>query len=182
MGKDSIIKNAFDLGFEHEKLYRGCSQCVISAVQAALEIRNDFVFKAGSGLATGIGLLGGGVCGGYSGGVMMMSLFFGRERNKIDNDREEKYCSYRMAIALHDKFIDKYGAMICRAIQKGIFGKSYNLWDADEKEAFEKAGAHRDKCTGVVAQAAAWTTELIIEEIEKRSLSIEDFKSLTFKC
>jgi C_GCAxxG_C_C family probable redox protein len=175
-----FTEKAYRLGFEYERDYRGCSQCSIAAIQDTLGIRNDFVFKAGSGLATGGGLLRVGLCGGYSGGVMMMSSFFGRSRDKIDDDREEKYCSFNMAVSLHDLFIGKYRSVICREIHECIFGCSYDLWNEEERQAFEEAGAHRDKCTGVVADASEWATKLILEEIEKRGLELADFEYLKY--
>jgi C_GCAxxG_C_C family probable redox protein len=178
MKHEELVERAFDLGFEYEKKYRGCSQCTIAAVQDTLGIRNDYVFKAGSGLATGGGLLRVGLCGGYSGGVMVMSSFFGRSREKIDDDREEKYCSFHMAAALHDLFISSYESVICREIHEKIFGRSFDLWDEEERQAFEDAGAHRDKCTTVVANASKWATKLILEEIEKRGLQLTDFAHL----
>jgi len=177
---DELVKRAHELGFAYEKEYRGCSQCTIAAVQDTLDVRNDYIFKAGSGLATGGGLLRVGLCGGYSGGVMMMSSFFGRSRDSIDNDRENKYCSFHMAVALHDLFKDNYGSVICREIHERIFGRSFDLWDDEEREAFEEAGAHRDKCTRVVADASMWTTKLILEEIQKRGLTLDDFAYLKY--
>lgn len=176
--RDAIIKKAFELGFTYEKQYRGCSQCAIAAIQDALDTRNDFVFKAGSGLATGGGLLRVGLCGGYSGGVMVMSSYFGRVRTRFDNDRDDKYCSFRMAVDLYERYIQKYGSVICMDIHKKIFGRSFDLWDSTEKEAFEKAGAHADKCTTVVADASAWSVELILDELEKRGLALDDFEYL----
>jgi len=178
MDRESIVKQAFKLGFDYEKKYRGCSQCAIAAVQDALGTRNDFVFKAGSGLATGGGLLRVGLCGGYSGGVMVMSSYFGRTREKFDDDREDKYCSFNMAVTLYERYMEKYGSVICMDIHNKIFGRSFDLWNEEEKEAFEEAGAHADKCTTVVADASAWTTELILDELERRGLSLNDFDYL----
>ena len=60
----SIIENARALGFEYERTITGCCQCTIAAVQDVLDIRNDAVFKAGSGLTAGGGLSCDGSCGG----------------------------------------------------------------------------------------------------------------------
>jgi hypothetical protein len=106
---------------------------------------------------------------------MAMSTLFGRSRDKIGDDRREKYCSFHMAVKLHDRFVQKYGSIICCKIQENIFGRSYNLWDEKEKKEFEKAGAHIDKCTTVVADGAAWATELILEEVNRRKLTLNDF-------
>ena len=52
------------------------------------------------------------------------------------------------------------------------------MWDEEEKQLFEEAGAHKDKCTTVVANASAWTIGAILSEIEKLSLKIKDFNHL----
>lgn len=180
MDKKNLMEKAWEIGFKYEKNYGGCSQCTIAAVQDTLSLRNDFVFKAASGFAGGGGLLRAGFCGGYSGGIMVMSSIFGRRRNKIDNDTDEKYCSFNMAVSLHDKFIKKYESIMCYDIHCKLFGRSYDLWDPEQKELFDQAGAHKDKCTSVVADASMWVTELILDEIQQRGMKLEDFKSLEY--
>ena len=48
--RSNIIQRALKLGIAYEQKITGCCQCTIAAIQDALEIRNDAVFKAGSGL------------------------------------------------------------------------------------------------------------------------------------
>lgn len=107
-----------------------------------------------------------------------MSLFFGRRREKFDDDHEERYRSLHMVCALHDKFIEEYGTIICKEIHVKIFGRSFDMWDEEEKQLFEDAGAHKDKCTTVVANASAWAAGIILNEIEKASLEMKDFYHL----
>ena len=76
--REELLGKAYELGFEYEKTYKGCSQCVIAAIQDTLEIREDGVFKAATGLAGGGALTGIGACGGYVGGVMVLSQLLGR--------------------------------------------------------------------------------------------------------
>jgi hypothetical protein len=113
---------------------------------------------------------------------MMMSTFFGRTREKeaSEEGRKEKYDSFRMAAALHDKFIKKYGSVICAGIQKKIYGRSFNLRDEKQKEQFRAAGAHtdKDKCCAVVGDGARWATEVILDEIERQGLSLRAFEDL----
>lgn len=40
-----------------------------------------------------------------------------------------------MAAALHDKYIEKYGTVICAEIHKKIFGRSFYLRDDEQKKA-----------------------------------------------
>ncbi|MBN1836993.1 MAG: C_GCAxxG_C_C family protein, partial [Spirochaetales bacterium] len=115
MDKEAILQKAYDLGFKYEQEYRGCAQCAIAAIQDALGVRNDDVYKAASGLAGGAGECTDGLCGGYSGAIMAMSTFFGRTRPEEGSTkgREDKYVSFRMAAEVHDRFIEKYGTVIC---------------------------------------------------------------------
>ncbi len=175
-GRGGIIQRAYSLGFEYEKTIRGCCQCTIAAIQDALEIQNNEVFRAGSGLTAGGGISCEGSCGGYTGGVMVMSSLFGRRREKWDNDQHNKDCAHTMARALLDKFNQKYGSNICRMIHRRIMGREFDLKDAQDRETFETLGAHVDQCTSVVGTAAAWATELILEELEKRKMSLDDIK------
>jgi len=180
MNKDEIISKAAQLGFEYEKKYHGCSQCTVAAVQDALGIRNDLVFKAAGGLVAGIGRLCDGVCGGYSGGVIVMSMFFSRCRSKFDNDREMKNTSYKMACLLHKLFDQKYGSVICREIHMELFGRTFDFCNPKDIEIFENMGAHKDKCTGVVRDASKWATSIILDEMEERGLTPLDFKHLEY--
>jgi C_GCAxxG_C_C family probable redox protein len=172
--RESLVSKARKLGFAYERDYRGCAQCTIAAVQDVLGVKNDAVFKAASGLAAGGGLLCVGFCGGYTGGVMMMSSLFGRRRDKFDDDRDERYASFHMANALHDRFKEKYGSVICREIHDALFGRRFDLWTPDGRQAFEDAGAHEDKCTGVVSDASAWVCAIILDELEKRKIGLGD--------
>lgn len=135
-------------------------------------------------MAGGAGECIDGICGGHSGGIIMMSLFFGRPRKKeaTKEGRKEKYDSFRMAQALHDKFIEKYGTVICSEIHKKLFGRSFNLRDDEQKEQFRKAGAHEDddKCCAAVGDGARWATELIIDEIDRLGLTLEEFEQLKY--
>lgn len=174
--KQSIIAHAFSLGAEYEKIFTGCCQCTIAAIQDALDIKDNAVFKAGSVLTAGGGVSCEGSCGGYTGGVMVMSSVFGRQREKWAEDKEEKDCAHVMAKALLDKFNLEYGSNICKSIHGRIFDRTFNLKDARDREAFEFSGAHVDKCTTVVGKAAAWATELILEEMSRRGMDLFDLK------
>jgi C_GCAxxG_C_C family probable redox protein len=184
MDKEATLQKAYDLGFKGEREYRGCAQCAIAAIQDALGIRNDYVYKAGSGLAGGAGECTDGLCGGYSGAIMVMSSFFGRTRPEEGSKkgRQDKYVSFKMTAELHDRFIAKYGSVICSGIQKCIFGRSFDLRDDEQKQQFRDAGAHEldDKCCSVVGTGARWGTELILKEIEERGLSLKDFQQLVY--
>jgi hypothetical protein len=60
--------------------------------------------------------------------------------------------------------MDNFGSILCHDIHQKIMCRSFDLRDHDEREAFEQAGAHVNKCTEVVALASKWTVEILSEE------------------
>jgi len=185
MDKKERIKKAYEKGFNNEKDYRGCAQCAISAIQDALGIRNDFVYKAASGLAGGGGECTDGNCGGYTGGAMMISLLFGRTRKEEGSKkgRADKYVTFRLTAALHDKYVEKYGGVLCSDVQKKVFGRRFDLRNDEDKALFRKSGAHEDddKCCAAVGDGASWAVEIIIDELNQKGLTLEDFMDLIQK-
>ncbi len=160
-----MIKTAYRDGFYYEKHCRGCAQCTIAAMFKISGKEETHLFRAANGFAAGMGLFGDGVCGGYAGGLLFMGTYAGRRFEYFDNDKEEKDQSMHLAELLHSRFIETYGTVICHDIHREIFGRPFFIRDAAEKVAFEEAGAHTaDKCTVVVATAAAWTAEILLDE------------------
>ena len=162
--KKDLLEKAYKLGFEYEKTYRGCSQCAIAAIQDTLGIRDDSVFKAGTGLAGGGGLTGIGVCGGYVGGVMVLSQLLGRERSNFADPERVRFKSFALARKLLEEYVRELGSIICRDIQTIRFGRPYYIADPEDFEKFEEAGGHEDKCTDVVGKAAQVAVKLILDE------------------
>lgn len=178
MNKEELIQKAYKKGFYYEKTFRGCAQCTVAAIFDVLNIENDTIFKAACGLASGGGLSCEGTCGGYTGSVMVMSSLFGRRRKFFDNDEDYKRTAFRMAKILQEKFFNEFNTLTCNEIHKIVFGRTYDLWNPDEKHQFSLDGSHKMKCTNVVGLSASWAVELIIAELEYRDFGLEDLNSL----
>jgi len=161
--KRDLSAQAYELGFDYERRFHGCSQCVIAAVHDTLGIRDDAVFKAATGLAGGGALTGRGACGGYAGGVMVLSQLLGRERARFDDPEGIRFRTFDLAKRLADRFEEEFGGTICRDVQVRVFGRSFDLRDPEDFLRFEEAGAHDDKCPDVVGKAARMTVEIILE-------------------
>ena len=162
--RQMLLKKAYEIGSECARKYKGCSQCVVAAVQDLLGIREDAVFKAATALAGGIGLSGIGPCGGISGGVLILSQLVGRERCNIEDPQNIRSRSYDLAQKLVEAYLDEFGAIACRDVQIKKFGRPYYLRDPQEKEKFQDAGGHTDKCPDVVGKAAQMTVKIILNE------------------
>jgi mannitol-1-phosphate 5-dehydrogenase len=157
-------REAAALGFEFERTYKGCGQCTFAAVQQALGREEDRVFQALTAFAAGFGLSGDAVCGALIGGGASFGLARGRRRSHFDGDREPKYSAFAMAQLLRERYLWKYGSLLCQGAQERVFGRSFDLRSPPERELFEQAGAHVNKCPGVVGNVARWSVQIIAEQ------------------
>jgi mannitol-1-phosphate 5-dehydrogenase len=170
----SAAQQAYELGFKYEKVYHGCGQCTLAAVLETLDRFSEPVFEAATGLAGGIGLTGDATCSALTGAVLAFGKIYPRRREQFDGDRENKYRTYAITQRLHERFLQRYGTITCHQIHCHEMGRTFDLRDPTEREAFEAAGAHEDKCTNVVAQTAKWAVEIISDELIEDVLNTEN--------
>jgi mannitol-1-phosphate 5-dehydrogenase len=168
-----LARQASALAFEHEKIYHGCGQCALAAILETLDQFDEAaaaaVFEAATGLAGGLGLVGNSTCAALIGATLAFGMLYPRRRVNFDGDRENKYRTFSMAQRLRQRYLDAYDSIFCHDIHRRVLGRAFDLRDPAEREAFEAAGAHDDKCTGVVAHAARWAVEIIGEEQRKNA-------------
>ena len=157
-------EKAYALGFEYEKTFRGCAQCAIAAIQDTLNIREDNVFKAATGLAAGGGRTGIGDCGGYVGAILCLGQLCGRERDRFRDQENVRFRCGELARQFTEEYIWEFGSIICRDIQASLFGRPYYIADPQDHKKFEEAGAHVDKCPDVVGRAARLAVEFILQQ------------------
>ena len=159
--KNEIIAKAYELGKKYEKKCTGCAQTAIAAIFESLNIWNEDVFKAGSGLADGLGLTGDGSCGALVGSSMVIGYIYGRGKDDFA-DMYKPMKSYTLVKKLHDNYVKKYGSCRCHDVQKKLVGRTFDLWNADElKEAF-KSGM-MEHCSDLVGTIAQMATKLILD-------------------
>jgi C_GCAxxG_C_C family probable redox protein len=159
-----VCDRAEELGKRYEVECTGCAQSTIAAILDALEIENDELFKAASGLADGIGLTGNGSCGALVGGVMVLGWLYGRERKDFQ-DMFKPMFSYQLAKELHDRFVEQFGHCRCHNLQAQVCGRAYNFWKPGEIEQAMADGAMHH-CAKVVGACARMTTEIILKQPE----------------
>jgi C_GCAxxG_C_C family probable redox protein len=159
--KEKKMEKAYELGFKYERDYGSCPQCTFAAVSEILGNENKEIFRAIDGLAGGLGRTTNGTCGALTGGVAAISQRYGRE--DFPNLGQREKCM-TLSKKLHDRFIQEYGSVICKDVQTKIMGRSFDFWNPKEREEFDKAGGHSDKCPDVVGKAAKWTVEILIDE------------------
>ncbi|GAB4540392.1 MAG: hypothetical protein Kow0063_30140 [Anaerolineae bacterium] len=161
MDKIQTIEKAYSLAYEFGQKYGTCSQCVLAALQETVGGIDDTIFKAAYALAGGGARSGRGTCGALAGGIMAISAWYGRARADFETIRSTE--AHGLAKILYDRFVEEFGSPICVGVQETIFGRSFNLWDEEDRQAFEEAGGHRDKCPEVSGKAAMWTAEILLD-------------------
>jgi hypothetical protein len=145
--EEEISDNGYKLGVKYESECTGCAQTSIAAIFETLGIWSEDVFKAGSGLADGLGLTGNGSCGALVGSSMAISYLFGRERK----DFEDILIPFEL-----------YGTCRCHDVQMSLMGRTYNLWDPEDiKEAF--SSGMMDHCSKVVGNTVKLAIKTILD-------------------
>jgi C_GCAxxG_C_C family probable redox protein len=162
INRDEILTKAYELGKKYESKCTGCAQTAVAAIFESLNIWNEDVFRAASGLADGLGLTGDGSCGALVGSSMVMGYLFGRGKEDF-SDMYKPMKSYSLVKKLHDEYITKFGSCRCHDVQKNFMGRTYNLWDPEElKEAFKSGMVNH--CSDLVGKVAQMATKMILDE------------------
>lgn len=155
-----IRRHAYILAEKYEKIFGGCAQCVVGALKDSIGGISNDVFKAATGLAGGCGLLGK-TCGAFTGGVLALSLYLGRDYENFADPARVRFKTFDFVKTFHGYFLEEFGTSTCYEIQKKLMGRSYNLRDEDEYNQFLKAGGHEDKCPKVCGFAAASVIDIL---------------------
>lgn len=166
LSEKELLGKAYEMGFQSEKKFGGCSQCVLIPFIELLDLDVN-VFTAATGLAGGIAITTEGPCGAFLGGILCLNYYFGRDYNNFENsDLIRK--PFEMILDFRNKFIEQYGSYICREIHKKTFGRTFDLNNEKDWIEFDKAGAHIDKCTDVVGKASMWVMEILINSMNNK--------------
>lgn len=153
----TLGEHAYAKALKYELDYGCCPQCVLAAVQETVGIVDDQTVKASHGLSGGGGLVGEGVCGALSGGLLALSAKYGRDRDKLDRGRYLN--NFKKARELTERFRAEFGGVTCRELQQQFTGRTYDMWNADEYQAFDAArGQQCARATGTVTR---WVVEML---------------------
>jgi len=116
---------------------------------------------AGSSLAGGVARHGE-TCGALTGAIMAIGMVAGRK--KIEDVDAYQSCM-KLAYEVREKFLKGVGHTLCAEIHKILLGRSYRLYDDEEREKFHADGGHaREGCPGVCGKAAGIAAEIILRE------------------
>lgn len=155
--KRLLAEQAYEKALKYEVDYGCCPQCVLATVQETVGVVDDQTIKASHGLSGGGGLLGDGVCGALSGGLLALSAKYGRDRDKLDKGRN--IANFQRARELTERFRAEFGGLTCKDLQQQFTGRTYDMWDAAQYKAFSDArGMQCAHATGTVTK---WVVEML---------------------
>ena len=155
--KQTLGEQAYDKALHYELDYGCCPQCVLATVQETVGIVDDQTIKASHGLSGGGGLVGEGVCGALSGGLMALSAKYGRDRDKLNRGRYIN--NFKKAKDLTERFRTEFGGVTCRELQQAFTGRTYDLWNPEEYKAF--SDARGEQCARATGTVTRWVVELL---------------------
>ena len=155
--KQTLAQQAYDKALQYELDYGCCPQCVLAAVQETVGVIDDSVIKASHGLSGGGALSGKGACGALTGGLVALSAKRGRDRDKLDKGRFIN--NFKKGDELVARFKAEFGGVTCEELQQQFTGRTYDMWQAEQYQAFSDARGH--KCALATATVTKWVVEMM---------------------
>lgn len=171
LSRKQLLDKVYELGVDFERYSGSCSQCTVAALREILGFE-PVIVKIASTSCGGQAGYSAGTCGGVVGGTIVLDYYFGRPAELLSATHESQEAqdvlesAMELSKAFCKKFNDEYGSILCPGVQKKIYGRTYNLQDESDWEAFMADGAHTDptKCMSVVANASRWVLEMLLEK------------------
>ena len=144
----------------YQEKYGGCGQAVVGAFRSVLgdDVIPEAVFKSATGLSGGCAQTGN-ICGAISGGILVLSLFSGRDESTWD-DMSKKEETYKLGRKLVSYFIDTYGDINCDEIKNNIVSKHI----AEDSIKMSEAGEKEADCSVITRKAAMKVMEILKSE------------------
>lgn len=155
--RKALAEQAYQQALECELTHGCCPQCVLASIQQTMGFIDDGMIKASHGLSGGGGLLGDGACGALVGGLMALSAKRGRDHDKFHKGRF--IANFKQGKELAERFRKEFGGITCKELQKKFTGRTYNMWDADEYQAFDEARGNQ--CAHATGTVTKWLIEML---------------------
>ena len=143
-----------------------CAQTTFLSLQEEFDLGGAEILKALTPFP-GIALRGE-TCGAVTGGLMVLGLVYGRDKDNLDNWKaylrslppSRKFCH---------RFEDEFGSTMCGQIIETEFGRSFDLADPVEAMQWFECGAV-EKCGRVIKKGVQMVAEIILTE-KRQSIS-----------
>jgi len=150
---DEFKKLAGEIASDYAVKHHGCSQAVLAAFMEMFGISDEYLLAASSAFAGGSTRCL--TCGAVSGGLMVLSLKYGRRR--LQDGFENLEASIALGGTLIDRFLAEYGTTNCCELT------GFDLRDSAKAQAFIDSKEAHEKCNQRIEKTAIWVAEIILE-------------------
>jgi len=171
MNKEEMLEAVYQKAKACELQGGNCAQCSIAAIFDVLNVEDEHVIRAATGLADGVGLTGDGHCGALSGGAIAISYFFGRKKEDLAK-MGKQIRALLLAKKFQEQFVAEFSSCRCHDIQVKQFGRFFNLYNMEDMKAAQAAGM-AEGCSTLVGKAARMALEIILHEQAKNEKPVE---------
>jgi C_GCAxxG_C_C family probable redox protein len=155
--REKLAQQAYDRAFDLDAKYGCCPQCVLTAIKEVTGEVSDDLIKASHGLSGGGALVGSGICGALTGGLLALGAKLGREADKLDKGRG--IGNFQAGRKLVDRFQREYEGLTCEHLQQRFSGRTWDFWNGAEYKGF--SDARDDKCAHATGLVAKWVIEML---------------------
>ena len=163
MNREELIARAEAVG--REAIIRDdiCARSAMAGLREAFPEITEEMVTASLSLAGGTGSANGS-CGAYCAGLLAVGLRYNSSipEELADPQHEkrglDKFMEYR------DRFLERWGTVLCPKIHEQLYGRSYDLTDDTERGEYLSIPGHEEKCAEVVCSAIRLALEMILPE------------------
>jgi C_GCAxxG_C_C family probable redox protein len=131
-----------------------CSEAVLMAIGNLLNVENDVIPRIATGFGAGIGRRGE-ICGAASGGVMGLSLKFGRD--SVEGDEGDRR-PYWYSAEFLDSFRARCGSIRCQDLL------GLDLSSEEDVKKYHSRGYWDSRCRDLILTAVGLSHDLISSE------------------
>ncbi|NLI96889.1 MAG: C_GCAxxG_C_C family protein [Synergistaceae bacterium] len=161
--KEAVLKRAAEEACRNESRYHLCSQGTLAALMRSFGIHDPDLLRASTAFAGG-GVRRGHMCGALSGALLFIGLLAGRDDLEMKEQavRGLGYCD-----KLYRVFEERFGTVLCRQIQKNLYGKEYDLTRQEERDEMHTLMETMEfACPQVCGEAARMAALVAFEILE----------------
>ena len=160
--REEVLNKVDKTAHDYEKVFHGCSRCVLKGLQDHLDLGDGVTLRASTPFAAGIAMRGE-TCGALLGGLLAVGVVTASEDLEDSHALNNSLAAELRLIRMVEK---EFGSTNCAKIQTDKLGKSYNIADPEQYQAFIEAGGYVE-CPKVVGKIARMTAEFILDYKEK---------------
>lgn len=150
-----LSEKAYLRAFELDIKYGCCPQCVLTAVKETVGYVTDETIQSSHALSGGGALMGDGICGALTGGLLALGAKKGRPADKLHKGRG--IANFNAGKKLVDKFHAEYGGTSCKHLQIQFSGRTWDMWNSAEYQGFTEARG--EQCAHATALVTKWVVD-----------------------